>query len=333
MSNSAQAKPDKHEGVSVIIVNWNGERFLERCLSALTKQSRQPDEIIVLDNASTDDSLSIIRRFPEIRLMAQESNTGFARGNNLAIAAASPSSRWIALLNPDAFPEPDWLETLLSAAQSRPDCATFASCLLDARTPQRLDGTGDAYHASGLVWRIGHGQATPAQPPPPHEVFSACAAAALYRRDALQEIGGFDEDYFCYVEDVDLGFRLRLAGYGCLYIPESVVHHVGSGTTGSQHSDFALYHGHRNLVWTFVKNMPGILFWLLLPLHLALNLFSLGWFALHGHGRVILRAKRDALRGLPAMWRKRRKIQQTRRIKTRAIWANLETKPRKRPRM
>ena len=136
--------------------------------------------------------------------------------------------------------------------------------------------------------------------------------------------GGFDEDYFCYVEDVDLGFRLRLAGYRCLYVPQSVAHHVGSGTTGGQHSDFSTYHGHRNLVWTFVKDMPGLLFWLLLPLHVMLNLASLIWFALRGRGGVILRAKRDALLGLPKMWRKRQQIQKSRIASISDIWRVLD---------
>ena len=125
---------------------------------------------------------------------------------------------------------------------------------------------------------------------------------ALYRRSALDEPGGFDEDYFCYVEDVDLGFRLRLAGYCYLYVLQSVAYHVGSGTTGGQDSDFAMYHGHRNLVWTFVKDMPGILFWLLLPLlHLLLNLVSIICFTLRWRGGVIWRAKRYAVLGLPKM--------------------------------
>ena len=125
-------------------------------------------------------------------------------------------------------------------------------------------------------------------------------------------VGGFDEDFFCYVEDIDLGFRLRLMGHRCLLVPGAVVHHIGSTTSGGRHSDFALYHGHRNLVWTFVKDMPGILFWLLLPLHVSLNLISIIWFALQGRGGVLWRAKRDALLGLPKMWRKRQHIQKTR---------------------
>ncbi len=298
--------------VTVIIVNWNAAQYLERCLTSLLAQSAMPHEIILLDNASTDKSLEIVHRFPQVRLMALDENTGFARGNNLAVKAASPESEWIALLNPDAFVEPNWLESLLSSAQRNPTYDVFGSKLVNAADPTKLDGAGDAYHISGLVWRMGHGMPDTDVDAHEKEVFSPCAAAALYKRSALLALGGFDEDYFCYVEDVDLGFRLRLAGHRCLYVPQSVAHHVGSGTTGGQHSDFALYHGHRNLVWTFVKDMPGILFWVFLPLHLALNLVSIVWFVLRGHGDFILKAKRDALLGLPKTWKKRREIQSRR---------------------
>jgi GT2 family glycosyltransferase len=317
-------KVDDNNRVSVIIVNWNGERFLERCLIALMNQTVKPHEIILLDNASSDGSLEIARRFPIVRLLSRDQNTGFARGNNLAIEAASKESEWIALINPDAFAEPHWLEALLVAAESNPGFDVFGSKLINAGDTKLLDGAGDAYHMSGLVWRMGHGSSVPTSAENECEVFSPCAAAALYRRSALREMGGFDEDYFCYVEDVDLGFRLRLAGYRCLYVPQSVAHHVGSGTTGGQHSDFAMYHGHRNLVWTFVKDMPGILFWLLLPLHVLLNLVSIIWFALRGQGDVIWRAKQDALLGLPKMWRKRQQIQKTRVASIGEVWQQLD---------
>jgi len=174
------------------------------------------------------------------------------------------------------------------------------------------------------VWRIGHGLPVPTSAESGREVFSPCAAAALYRRSALRELAGFDKDYFCYVEDVDLGFRLRPAGYRCLYVPQSVAHYVGSGTTGGQHSDFAMYHGHRNLVWAYVKNMPGWLFWACLPLHVAMNLITVAVFIKRGKGRVILRAKRDALLGLPKMWRKRREIQENRVASAGQIWRALD---------
>lgn len=310
--------------VTVIIVNWNGARFLDRCLSSLLAQTVVPYEIILLDNASSDASLDIVRRFPSVRVLAQSENLGFACGNNLAIKAAADESEWIALLNPDAFPELRWLEELLSAARAHPDFDVFGSKLVNAADPSVLDGAGDTYHISGLVWRTGHGAPVSSRPDPTHEVFSPCAASALYRRSVLIEVGGFDEEFFCFVEDVDLGFRLRLAGHRCLYVPASVAHHVGSGTTGGQHSDFALYHGHRNLVWTYVKDMPGVLFWSFLLLHLAMNVVALLVFTLRGQGRVLLRAKRDAVKGLPDMWRKRQLIQSTRIATVREIWRLLD---------
>lgn len=304
----------------MVVVNWNGERFLERCLTALLNQTTKPHEIILLDNASTDGSIEIARQFPAVRVVALGQNTGFARGNNLAIEAASAESEWIALLNPDAFAESRWLEALLAAAESNSEFDVFGSKLINATDTTLLDGIGDAYHISGLAWRTAHGVSASTRGDSACEIFSPCAAAALYQRKALLEVGVFDEDFFCYVEDVDLGFRLRLAGYRCLYVPQSVVHHVGSGTTGGQHSDFSVYHGHRNLVWTFVKDMPGALFWLLLPLHVLLNLVSMVWFTLRGQGGVIWRAKRDALLGLPKMWRKRKQVQASRVVSIGNIW-------------
>ena len=310
--------------VTVIVVNWNGELFLERCLDALMLQTVKPHEIIVVDNASSDRSVEIVRQFHSARLFALKENTGFARGNNLAIEAACPESKWIALINPDAFAEPCWLEALLAAKNTYPLFNVFASKLIRAADHSLLDGVGDAYHMSGRVWRVASGTPVSVFSNCTHEVFSPCAAAALYRRSALREVGGFDEDYFCYLEDVDLGFRLRLMGCLCLYVPQSVARHIGSATTGGQHSDFAAYYGHRNLVWTFVKDMPGALFWLLLPLHLLLNFASIIWFALHGRGGVIMRAKRDALLGLPKILRKRQQIQNARLASIGDIWRVLD---------
>lgn len=306
--------------VSVIIVNWNGGDLLRRCVADLCAQTLVPDEIIVVDNASSDGSGQAVERlFPQVKVLHAGSNLGFAAGNNLAVQHCSPDSDWIALLNPDAFPEPRWLETLMNAARLHPEFAIFGSRLMDANTGKLLDGVGDAYHLSGLVWREAHGKAMQDCYLESKEIFSTCAAAGLYRRDVFDHIGGFDEDYFCYVEDIDLGFRYQLLGYRCLYVPDSVAHHVGSAITGKR-SDFSVYHGHRNLVWTFVKNMPGALFWLLLPLHLALNLASVLYFIKEGQGKVILRAKRDAILGLPDTWRKRRSIQSQRAASVGQIW-------------
>ena len=143
--------------VTVIIVNWNGEEFLHQCLAALMQQTVMPHKIIVVDNASSDGSGEIVHQFPLAQLLTLDQNTGFARGNNLAIEMASKDSEWIALLNPDAFAEPRWLEELLAAAQRNPTFDVFGSKLVQASSPAHLDGAGDAYHMSGLVWRMGHG--------------------------------------------------------------------------------------------------------------------------------------------------------------------------------
>lgn len=304
--------------VTIVIVNWNGEKFLEQCLAALMAQTVKPFEIILVDNASSDRSLDIVDRFPSVRVLKQTQNTGFARGNNLAIAAAV--SEWVVLLNPDAFVDSCWLEELVKSAKANPEFDVFGSQLINAGNSTLLDGTGDVYHISGLVWRTAHGMPVNNLDESEREIFAPCAAAAMYRRSAVLKVEGFDEDFFCYTEDVDLGFRLRLAGYRCLYVPLSRAYHVGSGTTGGKGSDFSLYHGHRNLVWMFFKNMPSLLFVLLLPLHLVLNLVSIIWFTLYGRGRVILRAKRDALKGLPRAWSKRKAIQANRVSPVSEIW-------------
>jgi len=308
--------------ITVIIVNWNGGHLLLQCLRDLLRQSYQPTRILIMDNGSSDGSAEQAAQLPGVTVRLLGQNFGFAGGNNRAFSECD--TEYVALLNPDAFPEPDWLEKLVAAAESDPEVAAFGSRQMVYGAENVVDGFGDVYHISGLVWRDGHGHAFRDSDITTREIFSPCAGAALYRRDAVLNVGGFDTDYFCYVEDVDLGFRLRLAGYRAMYVPDAVVHHVGSATTGGAHSDFCLYHGHRNLVWTFVKNMPGILFWLMLPLHVLLNLVSIVWFTFRGSGQEILRAKRDALLGLPKMWRKRQEIQKHRVVSVGAIWRVLD---------
>ncbi len=307
--------------IAVIIVTWNATQLIGGVLAALSTQTRPADRVLIVDNGSSDVELLVgtVAQYPFCQLKRLARNLGFAAANNIGILECQDAD-FVALLNPDAFPEPQWLEALLVAARDYPTVDVFGCKLVKATDPAVLDGVGDAYHMCGLAWRRGHGVAIAAFPEPNCEIFSPCAAAALYRRQALVEVGGFDDDFFCYVEDVDLGFRLRLMRHRAMYVRDAVVHHVGSATTGGQHSDFAVYHGHRNLVWTFVKNMPGKVFWPLLPLHLAMNLVALAVFPLRGQGRVIVRAKWDAIRGLPKMWRKRKVIQSMRLATTREIW-------------
>jgi len=272
------------------------------------------------DNPIPDEFYS---KFPSVQFYKSEENIGFAAGNNLLLKKTK-GYEWIALVNPDAFLQPNWLSKMHSAIIAHPEYSFFASRLIRDSNNEILDGDGDSLHACGWAWRQRHGYFITPGLIEPKEIFSSCAAAALYRRDALEMVGGSDEDFFCYFEDVDLGFRLRLAGYRCLLVPDAIAYHVGSATTGGQHGDFAVYQGHRNLVWTYVKNMPGALFWLCLPLHISLNLVTIIWFSFKGQGTVILKAKKDALCGITRMWNKRREIQRNRIATLVEIWNMLD---------
>ena len=309
--------------VAVVVVNWNSGDLLARCLSSVLAQDPRPDEVVVVDNASTDGSAARIEgQFPGVKLVRSSKNLGFAGGNNRGFEEAS-GSEWIALMNPDAFAEPDWLEKLLAAAADHPDCGSVGSRLVRADDASTLDGIGDVYHVSGLHWREGFNKPAAGRGVRPMEIFSPCAAAALYRVSALKEAGPFDADYFCYSEDVDLGFRLRLLGYSCWYAPDSVAHHVGSAITGGR-SDFTMYHGVRNGIWTYVKNMPALLAWLCLPA-LVLGYGSVAVkLTLRGQGSPAWRGIRDAIKGLPRALRKRAEIQAARRVSAWAIWRMLD---------
>jgi GT2 family glycosyltransferase len=210
------------------------------------------------------------------------------------------------------------------AIANKPNYGSFGSVLISAKDNNYIDGVGDYYHISGRVKRRGYGASKSNYLIESGDIFSPCAAAAIYRKDIFISSGGFDEDYFCYVEDVDLGFRFQLMGFKSFLVTSARVNHVGSGTTGGQKSDFSVYHGNRNLIWTYVKNMPGILFWICLPLHILFNMTSIFFYSLRGRGRIILTSKLDALTSLPKMWRKRIEIQRHSRISVYTAWRILD---------
>lgn len=299
--------------VAVVIVNANAGAYLERCLESVDRQTTPPQRTIVVDNASSDGSADAVEnRHAGVEVIRLEQNVGFAAANNLAVSRAS-DCEWIALLNPDAFPETTWLESLLRAAEEHREFTFFGSMLVRADGSGQLDGTGDVYHVGGIAWRRDGGLPVNSSERRSAEIFSPCAAAALYRRDIFLSVGGFDESFFCYYEDSDLAFRLRLAGHRCLYVPDAVVAHVGFATAGEE-SPFTVYHSQRNLVWTWTKNMPVPLVWIYLPQHLLVNLLNVAWGVVRGQGRAVLAAKRDALRDLPRVLRERRRVQSRRTV-------------------
>ncbi|MEP3889742.1 MAG: glycosyltransferase family 2 protein [Hellea sp.] len=298
--------------ISVIIVNYNGGEWLTRCVQSVADQSFTDFECFIVDNGSEDGSIAALPKLDNrFTILELGENTGFARGNN--IAAAKASGEWLALLNPDAFARPDWLEKLLEATTLAPNVTMVGSTQYMALEPNIYDGVGDFYHVSGLAWRGKHGHKISGDGDAPYvletaEVFGPCAAAALYHHATFKRLGGFDERFFCYHEDVDIAFRFRLAGGICIQKTDAIVDHISSGISGKA-SPFAVYHGTRNRIWTFVKCMPlqGLLTFGLA--HIALNMAFLFWSLFRkGRAKPTWRGVWHGVKGIPSVWKDRREI-------------------------
>jgi len=308
-------------------VNYNAGKWLKPCVESLLAQTEHDFECFIVDNGSGDGSLQTLPKLDDrFQIIELGYNAGFAVGNNHAAKLAQ--SPWIALLNPDAFARPDWLEKLLKETSKYPDISMVGStqylALADIPT---LDGAGDCYHASGIAFRAGHGHAI--DPPQTGLVFGPCAAAALYDRETFLKLGGFDESFFCYHEDVDLAFRMQLSGGDCIQSSEAIVDHVSSAIA-SKVPEFAVYHGTKNRIWTYIKNMPPLLFFLLLPAHILANLAYLYWALFRkDRFRPTFRGIVDAIKGFDDAFASRRIVQKTRTIGSFALWKRLTWSPLK----
>lgn len=288
--------------VRVIVVNFNGGDHLAECLRGLSLQTFRAFEVVVFDNASTDDSIESARiDDPRFRYVLHPENLGFAEANNRAANGAG--TPWIATLNPDAVPDANWLRNLIQAVRRSPDATMFGSTLIDAKSTDRFDGAGDCLCVFGIPWRGNRGRLV-SVPLEEGEVFSPCAAAALYRTDVFHAVGGFDSAFFCYCEDVDLAFRIRMSGGRCIQVPDALVWHIGSASTGKTNG-FSTYYGTRNRIWLFYKNMPSVLFWGALPLmpfiHVAFALRGLA----AGQGKHCLRGTWEGYRAVPSFLKMR----------------------------
>lgn len=294
--------------VCVIVLNWNGRRYLDDCFTSLQAQTYTDYEVILVDNGSIDGSVGwVAERFPRVRLICNETNVGFAAGNNQAIR--STGAEFIVTLNNDTRVVPGWLAALIEAAESDPSVGMVASKMLFADRPDTIDSAGIALDPVGIAWdRLGGMPDDPGEETP-IEVFGPCAGAALYRRAMLDQIGLFDEDFFAYLEDVDLAWRARSAGWRCLYAPAARVYHAHSAT-GIEGSPFKSRHLGRNKVWLIAKNFsPTGRLLTYLPFIVFYDLAAVA-FALIAQGNVhSLLGRIDGLIGLPRAWRKRRVIQ------------------------
>ena len=288
--------------VAVVIPNYQGERWLPGVLESVAAQTVAPTEVVVVDDGSTDGSLALLAdRFPDVRVLALGANGGFARTANAGIAAVAAEA--VALVNTDVVLAPDWLERAAAALATSPQTVAVATKLVDLDDPAILYDAGDVLRRDGVCEQRGRFERDTGRYDAPGEVFSACAGAALYRRSAVLETGGFDERFGTYLEDVDLGLRLRLAGGRCRWEPRAVARHAGGGSSG------ALRHGpgawvERNTLLLVTRTFP--LRWL--P-YVAYRQAGWAWHALRGGVlRDHLAGVRMALPLLPAFVRERRTL-------------------------
>jgi GT2 family glycosyltransferase len=305
---------------SVVVVNWNGRQHLDTCLNALGRQTFTDFEIILVDNGSTDGSADHVRTcYPRVEVVALPENRGFCAGSNEGIRRARG---WcVALLNNDTEADPNWLHELVSTMERR-GVGICASQILFFDDRHILDSAGDDFSISGVASKRGHLQEASGNTEP-EEVFGASAAAALYRRSMLEDIGLLDEDFFLIFEDADLSFRARSAGYRCVYVPTARVYHKTNASIGT-YSQTYVYYGQRNVELTYLKNMPALLLLKYLPVHLLYNVLALAFFSSQGRAGSFLHAKGSALWCLPATLRKRRHIQARRVLASGQIDALLE---------
>lgn len=292
--------------ISILVVNWNGRHLLRDCLESLCRQSYRHHEIILVDNGSTDDSVALVMEaFPQVKIVQLSENEGFAKGNLEGFKASA--GEYIALLNNDARADEKWLEHLLQPMLKEPRVGICASKILKDGTGE-IDSAGDGLTTWGVGFKRGIGMNSTSYASGEY-VFGACAAAALYRRSMLEEIGFLDESFFFNHEDTDLNCRAQLSGWKCAYVPAALVHHKVSATIGHL-SDLQLYYHLRNAEFLWVKNMPCGLMLRYAHHKLLQELWSLVNLCIYqGRWKPFFRAKRDALKMLPAMLAKRKKIQ------------------------
>ncbi|MDQ5940828.1 MAG: hypothetical protein QG632_554 [Candidatus Dependentiae bacterium] len=259
----------KQKAASVIIPNWNGKRLLGQCLDALSKQTYKDFEIIVVENGSTDGSVEYIEEnYPEVVLLKQKENLGFAGGVNVGLKHSQ--AKYKILLNNDTAVDESWLGALVHTAEKNPNAFAVVSKILEAskrKNPKyyNIDSTGDQYSIWGMPFPRGRGEVDTGQFNKPEQVFAACGGSVLYRATLLEKVGLFDEDFFAYYEDVDISFRARLMGYDILYEPKSVVYHAIGATSGGGLKPFTRFHSVKNAHYLYLKNMPASLFWRFLP--------------------------------------------------------------------
>lgn len=319
--------------VCAVIPSWNAADLIGACLRSLEAQSH-PVDIIVVDNGSVDNTAEIVEKdFPKVRLIKLPENTGFDGGVNAGIRPAMAEGYdAIVLVNNDVVLEKRWLERLVDVLKSHQNTGIVSAKQLHM-DKKHFDSTGDFYSIWGMPFPRGRNQTDNGQYDKPEEIFSAPAAATLYRTAMFEEIGIFDEKFFAYFEDVDISFRARLAGWKVRYEPKAeVYHHVNA--TSSKLGSFSRYHSVKNFFMLYIKNMPGWLFWKYLPLFVMQAVRLCASSVIKGGGWAYFRGLFRAVLYAPQVLADRYRIQRKRKVSVNTIDALLyRGRPPKIPRL
>ncbi|PKL66238.1 MAG: glycosyltransferase family 2 protein [Methanobacteriales archaeon HGW-Methanobacteriales-1] len=277
--------------VSVIIPNYNGIEFLETCFKSINIQ-KNIKEVIVVDNGSHDRSIEFIKsNYPQFILIKNKTNLGFAKAINQGIAAAS--GEYVFLLNNDMELEKNCISNLLKCIEND-QTFSASSKMIQYYERNKIDDAGDEYSLLGWTKRVGYGKSQEKYNQK-RNIFSACAGASIYKKSILDKIGYFDENFFAYMEDVDIGYRARIHGFQNIYCPEALVYHVGSGTSGSRYNEFKIKLAARNNIYVPYKNMPWPQIILNSPFLVAGYLIKYIFFHKKGQGKTYLAGIKEAL--------------------------------------
>lgn len=288
--------------VTVVIPNYKGEAYLRPCVESLLAGTGLEMDVIIVDNGSRDGCVEEVRRlYPQVECVCLDQNYGFCKAVNIGIRKAE--TPYVFLLNNDTLVCKGAVETLLASLKKDRRIFSVEAKMIQYQDRTKIDSAGTFYNAFG--WAYARGKDRPAdQYRKRGPVFSACAGAAMYRREVFEEIGLFDEEHFAYLEDVDVGYRARIAGYRNVYEPMARIIHVGSAASGSRHNEFKVRLSARNNLYLIYKNMPVLQILLNLPFLLAGFLVKYLFFLKKGLGAIYLKGLMEA----PKLMKKKKKV-------------------------
>ncbi len=282
--------------VSIVIPNYNGKHFLKKCLDSISKQTYKNIETIVVDNASSDNSIEFLKdEYPNVITISMTTNTGFSGAVNKGIIESKGD--YVFLLNNDTEIDEKCVEYLVNTIKQNQNIFSVNSKMIQYNNRALLDDAGDEYNIFGWAFKRGFNQRVQTNIKP-RRVFTCCAGAAIYNKKILNKIGYFDEAFFAYLEDVDIGFRANCFGYKNIFCPDAIVYHIISGTTGNKKTEFKTKLSARNNVYLIYKNLPSLLILLNLPFLIIGALIKALFFSKHRLGNIYIRETINALTDL-----------------------------------